>query len=315
MLALQTGLLNIQGYASQEWFQAYNLAYKLCQYVGDTRQRFWTLWGLHACHAIRAEFSEARVLHQQLWDLAQDLNDPDLLIAIYYSQGHNLIQLGNVVKACEYLQRAVELSTPQQRYAQSAIWIVASGYDLVIGCFTWLAIGKCLRGFPEQAMQHMDAAHARAEQLGHPFSMGWVMFFSALISQLLEEPENAGKYAAQAMQLAIEQRFPLWLGGDMIIYGWTLAVQGDTRQGLEHLQKGLEVLRSVGIKIGQPIFLSLFADAYRLTQQPKEGLEVLQQAFTHVETTGECYYAAELHRLRGELLLAQAAHLRQEAQI
>lgn len=39
--------------------------------------------------------------------------------------------------------------------------------------------------------------------------------------------------------------------------------------------------------------------------QPEGGLAALDEALTLREKTGESYYAAEMHRLRGELLLLQ----------
>jgi predicted ATPase len=40
--------------------------------------------------------------------------------------------------------------------------------------------------------------------------------------------------------------------------------------------------------------------------QTEEGLTVLAEALAVVEHTGECSWEAELHRLKGELLLARA---------
>jgi predicted ATPase len=51
----------------------------------------------------------------------------------------------------------------------------------------------------------------------------------------------------------------------------------------------------------------MLAEVYRSLGQPEAGLTALSEALTLVEKTGERYYAAELHRLRGELLLQQAA--------
>src|SRR5439155_27133730 len=49
------------------------------------------------------------------------------------------------------------------------------------------------------------------------------------------------------------------------------------------------------------------AEVHRSLVQPEAGLAALREALPLVEQTGERYYAAELHRLKGELLLQQAA--------
>ena len=45
------------------------------------------------------------------------------------------------------------------------------------------------------------------------------------------------------------------------------------------------------------------AQAHLIAGEANEGLEVLDRAFTHVDDTGERFWEAELHRLKGELLL------------
>jgi predicted ATPase len=52
--------------------------------------------------------------------------------------------------------------------------------------------------------------------------------------------------------------------------------------------------------------LSLLAEAYERGNEVEEGLSVLAEALTVVDKTTEGYWEAELHRLKGELLLQQA---------
>jgi len=53
--------------------------------------------------------------------------------------------------------------------------------------------------------------------------------------------------------------------------------------------------------------LGLLAEAYGKAGQRDEGLTALTEALAIVEKNGECYYEAELYRLKGALLLDQTA--------
>jgi predicted ATPase len=53
-------------------------------------------------------------------------------------------------------------------------------------------------------------------------------------------------------------------------------------------------------------YLGGLAEGYGGSGQAQEGLSLLAEALAHVGTTGERYWEAELHRLRGALLLQQA---------
>jgi predicted ATPase len=50
----------------------------------------------------------------------------------------------------------------------------------------------------------------------------------------------------------------------------------------------------------------MLAEAHSIMGQPEAGLTALSEALALVETTSERYYEAELHRLKGELLLQHA---------
>ena len=53
-------------------------------------------------------------------------------------------------------------------------------------------------------------------------------------------------------------------------------------------------------------WLVLLAEAYGRAGQTEEGLHLLAEALTHVDTTGESHYTVEVYWLKGELLLRQA---------
>jgi predicted ATPase len=55
----------------------------------------------------------------------------------------------------------------------------------------------------------------------------------------------------------------------------------------------------------QPFFLALLAEVYGKVGQTEEGRSVLAEAMDKVHNTGECFYEAELYRLKGELTLKQ----------
>ncbi len=59
---------------------------------------------------------------------------------------------------------------------------------------------------------------------------------------------------------------------------------------------------------------ALLAEAYRKAGQTSEGLNVVNDELAKARVTECRYYEAELHRIKGELLLAQAAADEQQAE-
>lgn len=70
----------------------------------------------------------------------------------------------------------------------------------------------------------------------------------------------------------------------------------------------------MGAKQGQPYFLAMLVEAYGNMGQPEVGLTVVAEALALVDTTDERWYEAELHRLKGELLLSVSSDNHTEAE-
>ena len=85
--------------------------------------------------------------------------------------------------------------------------------------------------------------------------------------------------------------------------GWVLSEQGQGEEGILQIHKGLAAFRATGAGIALPFYLALLATAYEKVGQVEEGLSVLAEALAVVDRNGERIYEAELHRLKGELLL------------
>jgi predicted ATPase len=62
----------------------------------------------------------------------------------------------------------------------------------------------------------------------------------------------------------------------------------------------------MGIKMGQPYYLALLAEAFGRAARPEAGLQVLKEALTLLDTTEERWWEAEMSRLTGALQLQLA---------
>ncbi len=70
------------------------------------------------------------------------------------------------------------------------------------------------------------------------------------------------------------------------------------------MRSSLEDWQRSGTVAGQPLLLAMLAQAYQRAGRPDEGILVLEDGLKLVERTGVRPNEAELHRLKGEMLLA-----------
>jgi predicted ATPase len=112
--------------------------------------------------------------------------------------------------------------------------------------------------------------------------------------------------AAAAMTLATKQGFVQYVARGTVLHGWALAMQGQGEAGIAAIRQGLAAELATGDTLYRPYFLGLLAEAYGAGGHPDEGLAALAEALAVLDTTELRYYAAELSRLKGVLLLQQA---------
>ena len=84
--------------------------------------------------------------------------------------------------------------------------------------------------------------------------------------------------------------------------GWARAMQGHEEEGIAHIRQGLGAFQATAAN-AQPYYLALLAEAYGTSGESTAGLGVLAEALVAVDQTGARVWEAELHRLKGELLL------------
>jgi predicted ATPase len=109
----------------------------------------------------------------------------------------------------------------------------------------------------------------------------------------------------QLVAVTTEQGFPYWraLGG--IYRGWVEVENGYVTEGISLLRSGSTAFRSTGAEAWTPNHIALLARAYEIAGKIEEAVTQLDDALQIVERTGERWFAAELNRHKGQLLLRQ----------
>ena len=105
--------------------------------------------------------------------------------------------------------------------------------------------------------------------------------------------------------LSSEQGFPQWLAYGTILQGWMLADNGQ-EEGIAQMRQGLAAYRDTGFELMWPYYHALLVEAYGKVGKSDDGLSLIAEALAKVQKSGECFYEAELHRLKGELLSASS---------
>jgi DNA-binding winged helix-turn-helix (wHTH) protein/predicted ATPase/type II secretory pathway predicted ATPase ExeA len=309
-IPLGPALMTLKGYADPAVERTYQRARQLCEQMGQVPQLFRVLPGLRGIHFVRAEFDAARDVAQHHLVLAESTQEPGLLTWAHYGVGETVLAVGDFPLALRHLQQGIDYYDPQKESIFYTLPIVQSPG---VACLTNMAWALWLLGYPDQARQRRDDALTLAEQLSHPFSMVFALVEVLVLQGWFRETDAAFAWAEQLIDLCQAHGFVMWEVGGVMFRGSTLVQQGHVTEGLAQLQQGLPAYRATGAGIFVPYFLALLAAAYGENGQMQAGLQTITEALIRVEQTGERIWAAELHRLRGELVLQSGVQSLQSA--
>jgi TOMM system kinase/cyclase fusion protein len=310
LIMLGASLSATKGYAAPEVKQTYTRARQLCEHLEDSSQLFPVLRGLWNYYLVRAELQTAHALGEQLLTLAQQIQDSAMLVAAHRALGVTLFHLGAVVSAHTHFAQGIQLYDAQQHHTSAFLY----GQDAGVVCYSYAAWTLWYLGYPDQGLTRSQEAVALAQEIAHPLSLSLALSFAAMFHQFRREERCTQEYAEAAIRLTTEQGFPHWRAYSAILRAWVLAHQGQAQEGVEQINQGLRAYRATGSELRRPYLLALLAEAHGTIGEPEAGLTVLTEALTFVETTGERWCEAELHRLKGALLLQGSSENSTEAE-
>ena len=243
-LALGASLIATKGTAAPEVGETYTRARQLCQHLEEPQQLFPVLRGLHIYYHVRAELQAAHTLGDQLLALAEQVQDPGMLLVAYHSLGTTLYNLGAVASAQTLFAQGIVLYAPQQHRASALLY----GEDTGVICHGFSAHTLWYLGYPDQGLTRSHEAVTLAQQSAHPYSLSFVLSFAAILHQFRREERLTQERAEVALSVAKEQGFPLWVAIGSLLRGWTLAQQGEAQEGVEQLTQGLIAHRATGAR-------------------------------------------------------------------
>ena len=298
-ISLGGSLLGAKGWSAPEVERTYTRIQDLCRQLGETPQLFSALYGLRIFYQVRGEYQRACELGHQLVQVAENLQDPVLLVGGHFLLGDPLVWTGEFVSARRHLERAATFYDRRQHQAHIRLF----GHDLGVMNAGYHAVNLWYLGYPDQALQVAKKAVTISYELSHAFTLNWSLIELTLISQFRREWQQAQEKAQDILQRCTEYGFLQDAALPTCIRGWALTMQGGIEEGIAEIHKGMADWQHRGAWQGWTWFSSMLADSYREGERPEEGLKVIDEAFDMGRRTGERALEAELYRLKGELSL------------
>jgi class 3 adenylate cyclase/predicted ATPase len=299
LLMLGPATMTLAGYGAPEATAVYRLARDLCGLLGDNSKMFPVLWGLWLSHASRMELQAARELAAELLSVAEGLDNDTFKLEAHHAKWNTLMYLGELKESLLETERGVAFYDP---HTHSGLASMYGGHNPCVCAKNHASQLLWLLGYPDRALKFTSESLALAHQLAHPNSFAQALAIAAMVDQFRRDRDATAKRAEIVVALSVEHGLGQWLTMGSILRGWAERDPITRERELANMREALADWRAPGARFYLPYFLAITAEVCAEFNSIDEALDLVTEALDVVNRTGDRWYEAELHRLRGEFL-------------
>ncbi len=289
-MALGPTLVAVRGWFGAEVSENYERAMELC----DARpvpchEAAMARYGLATVTELRGEYERTEeLLLPLLDDTAGELavETSELLACSTFHQG--------AFRRSFDLARTVVDSEDE---IGSSVLMARMAEHPEAACNSWASLAAWFLGRSDESLLLAERAIEVGEANLYALSTARVQ--RAFLHQYRNEPEDCGRWADEAIALADEQGFPMRSLQAGMLRGWVEAVTGSPEAGADRIATTLERYRSVRVRLAEPYFVALEAEARLLAGDTRTAGEALDEAESITrQTSRQFFHEPELYRLR-----------------
>lgn len=284
----------VYGQGSPRVAEIYGRARELCDRTEVGPDVYPVLAGLFTFYVARARFLDARDVAEQLKTISDQIGDPLMHRSTYLLCGIVRVYLGELESAQKFLDAAIEEGEPTYQWGYSV--------DSLACAFSSQAL--LMAGDIERARERAARALDLARRVGDLYTESMVLHFGSVIHRWSGDLAATRDCITRVLAISEEQRLELW--GSVVLWtsGWADAQDTDLEKGIEAMREAMRVYGETGTDTARTDYIGSQAAMCLVAGEIDEGLALVDEALEQVERSDERFFEAELHRVRGALLLA-----------
>ena len=304
-------LMPTRGFGNPEVTAAFTRAAEISARVGNVPGLFIALRGNGQYHMISGDLRTAANDAHRVLALAREVGDRDFLVEAHHLAWSTFWAAGDFRGA---QQHADEVISRYERERDHHLTYTYSGHDPGSCARAYKSLSLGLLGYPDQSLAWCRNMLALAEALAHPFTLGLALWVACGLHQLRREPDAFREFGERMIHHGAEKGLGLIALAGNVYRGEAMTHHGEFAEGIAQMREGINALRSIGTLHTLSINIAGLAEAYARCGNVNDGLATVEEAFAMTRADGEQFCLPEIHRVKGELLLARSANDRDAAE-
>jgi tetratricopeptide (TPR) repeat protein len=297
-VAYGNALLQARGYGASETTEVFARARESTA-DREAPERLSADYGLWVGGLVRGELSSMRVHAKAFLSKVEARPDSAEAGVAHRLLGTTHWFAGEYVEARDHLERALAVF----QSGRDDELAFRFGQDAGVSATLYLALALWPLGDVERAISLTRDAQERTARLAHIGTRAYEKAHAALFELMRGDLSRSAPNALELARLSREHDLPMWRAYAVFLAGLAGAESGVPGGGLEEMRRGAELLREQSILNYDGLLKIALADGETRAGDVDRALAILNEALATCDRTGHRAFEAELHRVRGEILL------------
>jgi class 3 adenylate cyclase/predicted ATPase len=305
-VAVINPLMHVKGYAAAETKAAAEQARRLIEQAESQGEPpdeplllFSILYGFWVANYVAFDGDVMRELATQFLRLAEERQATLPLVTGHRLLGASYLHTGEIAKAREQLDQAVELYDPPEHRRGAVLF----GQDVRVAALFYRSLALWQLGYPDAAIKDAARSVVDARDTGQAATVMASLAITSLTHIHCGNCALAKEQLDEVCALADEKSAMFWKVGGMLLLGCVSAQNGKAADAVQTIATGLQAWRSTGASLWMPIYLAHLIGAYADLGRFDDAWRCFGEATALMQKTKEQWCEAEIYRVAGEVAL------------
>jgi predicted ATPase len=219
--------------------------------------------------------------------------------------GSSSLHTGDFVDSRAHYDQALSLYDADMHRS----WATRFGQDIAVSILSFRSITLWMLGYPEAALTDVDQVVKGVREIGHAPSLIYALAVTSVPQLLVGNYASVNAQTDEAIAKAQEIAEVFWKVMGATVQGYVLALTGKASEAVHQITSGIAACRSMGATVWLPKELSHLSKAYAELGQFDDAWRCIEEAITHIETSKERWWEAEVIALPAKSLCCRPSQM------
>ena len=213
-------------------------------------------------------------------------------------RGVSLMWTGHVREGRAHLDRAIGLCNHADEALATHI-----GKDFWVSALVERSFALWLLGYPDASIAEAERGLEYARYFGRAAALIYAFNVTSIVAIFCGNRTTANAQMNESITLATKQGARAWQMFGALLQGCLFAASHNPADAIQTISTGIIAIRSFGLRMWAPFYLSLLAWAYAELQQFTQARGCIDEALEEMDLTKETWFEPEVNRIAGEIVL------------